>query len=56
MPCDAENVGRYCCDCPEYLEIGSWRVDLRRRVADWAVHIFREHSKEALGGERCQRT
>ena len=22
-------------------------VDLRRRVADWAVHIFREHNKEA---------
>ena len=22
-------------------------VDLRRRVADWAVHIFREHNQEA---------
>ena len=23
-------------------------VDLRRRVDNWAVHIFREHNKEAV--------
>ena len=25
-------------------------LDLRHRVADWAVHIFREHHKEADSG------
>ena len=28
----------------EWLRRG---VDLRQRVADWAIHMFREHNKEA---------
>ena len=27
-------------------------MDLRQRVADWAIHIFREHNKEADASAR----